>query len=279
MREARWTMLIGVTGKTFLSCVIALPFLAACRGEAVEWQAVSPLAAELALAATWALDDSARLVPAAPDSARAPSAPNQCVASVRLARDARAGDWYAAWWGTRPDSTADLLAAHSADGLAWSDPVRVDTMDIAPAGCRNRAPPGVYADAGNFYVVYSMAAREGPGIFASHSMDRGKLFHSPVAVVYGERIGLADVAARGALVAVAYEDPNTQPRRISLALSRTMGHLFQSRTLVSPPSATDARDPRVAIGEASVAVIWTVGPADAERRMARIGRFQERGDD
>jgi hypothetical protein len=108
-------------------------------------------------------------------------------------------------------------------------------MDTERAGCA-RPPASIAAEGDNVHVAYAMAAREGPGIFASHSMDRGKLFHSPVAVVYGERIGLTDIAVRGNLVAIVYEDPNSTPRRAGLALSKTMAHLFQSRTLISPPT-------------------------------------------
>jgi hypothetical protein len=99
------------------------------------------------------------------------------------------------------------------------------------------------------------------------------MFHSPVAVVYGERIGLAAVDARGDLVAVAYEDPNTLPRRISLALSRTMGHLFQHRMTVSPNTGQPVRSPGVALGDGKVAVTWTRGaPTDASApRVVRLG--------
>jgi hypothetical protein len=117
-----------------------------------------------------------------------------------------------------------------------------------------------------------MMAREGPGIFASHSMDRGAMFHAPVAVVYGERIGRAAIAAEGNIVAVAYEDPNTEPRRIGLALSRTMGHLFQSRMSVSPP-ATQAGDPAVAVAGGRIAVTWRRARGGAD--SARLVRFGE----
>ena len=100
------------------------------------------------------------------------------------------------------------------------------------------------------------------------------MFHWPVAVVYGDRIGSTAIAARGDLVAVAYEDPNSVQPRIGLALSRTMAHLFQVRQLVSPPGA-DARSPDVAIGERGsvIAVSWLRGTPNDEARgtMVRIG--------
>src|SRR5262245_3248132 len=103
-----------------------------------------------------------------------------------------AGSSYAAWWSMRRDSTAELVAAFTTDGRAWSLPVRIDTLDVSRTGCQ-RVRPSVFVDGENVYVVYSMRAREGPGIFSTHSMDRGLTWHSPVAVVYGERLGLASV--------------------------------------------------------------------------------------
>lgn len=99
------------------------------------------------------------------------------------------------------------------------------------------------------------------------------MFHSPVAVAYGERIGRAAIAARGDVVVVAYEDPNTEPRRISVALSRTMGHLFQARVPVSPPSG-HARAPDVALGDGRIAVTWLRGDDSTAHRMLRIGQLQ-----
>jgi hypothetical protein len=135
--------------------------------------------------------------------------------------------------------------------------------------------PAIVAAAGHVQLAYAMAAREGPGIFASHSMDRGTLFHSPVAVVYGERLAPPAIAARGDLVVVAYEDPNTTPRRISLAVSKTMGHPFQSRSMVSPPTG-EASAPSVILRDSTVTVTWTSTPRDASaaRRMMRRGRIR-----
>jgi hypothetical protein len=117
-----------------------------------------------------------------------------------------------------------------------------------------------------------MAAKEGPGIFAAHSMDRGMTFHSPVAVVYGEHIGLTAIAARGDLVVVAYEDPNSEPQRVAVALSRTMGHTFEAHEIVSP-STGQAHTPGIALGDGRIAVTWAQGdPANASAsRAIRIG--------
>jgi hypothetical protein len=193
-----------------------------------------------------------------------PAMPTLCAGSVRTARDST-GDWYAVWWALRPDSTADVVVARSADAKTWRPAVRVDSTDTGRLGCR-RPAPSIAADGGNIHVAYAMTAREGPGIFASHSMDRGTMFHSPVAIVYGERPGLTAVGARGNLVAVAYEDPNTNPTRIGLALSRTMAHTFESRELVSPETGGGASAPRVSLRGDSVAVIWSRGDIRVVRR-------------
>ena len=187
-----------------------------------------------------------------------------------MARDTT-GEWYAAWWSVRPDSTASIVVSRSPDGVAWLPPVSVDTADTSPAGC-TRPPPAIAADAGNVHVAYAMTAPEGPGIFASHSMDRGMMFHAPVAVVYGERIGRTAIGARADFVAVAFEDPNSSVPRIGVAFSRTMAHGFDSREIVSPAS-TPARDPAVAVTLGRIAVSWAVGrEGDASaRRILRRG--------
>ena len=247
----------------------ALSVLSGCARSPVEWSDPAPVPAELAAESLLTFDGEA-LSPARTAPVEPPEAAGQCRGSARVARDSSTGDWYAAWWGVRADSTADLVAAHSRDGVTWRAPVRVDTADVGRVGC-NRPPPSVAADSGNFYIVYAMTAREGPGIFASHTMDRGSMFHSPVAVVYGTHIGRAAIAAQRNVVAVAYEDPNTQPRRIALALSSTMGHLFQSRMAVSPPTG-HARAPAVALGGGRVAVTWLRGDsAGGGQRMMRVG--------
>jgi hypothetical protein len=236
----------------------------------VEWNDAVPVPAELAAESLLAPDGTRLDAVQGASSVAPPEAAGQCRGSARVARDSSTGDWYAAWWGARADSSADVLASHSRDGVSWRTPVRVDTADVGRVGC-NRPPPAVAADSGNFYIVYAMTAREGPGIFASHTMDRGTMFHSPVAVVYGTHIGRAAVAAQANVVAVAYEDPNTQPRRIALALSSTMGHLFQSRIPVSPPTG-NARAPAVALRGGRVAVTWLRGDStSAGQRMARVG--------
>ncbi|MEO8335222.1 MAG: sialidase family protein, partial [bacterium] len=154
-----------------------------------------------------------------------------CAGSLRLS--SAKGTLYAAWWSPRPDSGARLLSAHSSDdGATWSAIAPVDTMDRGVSGCR-RAAPSIAADStsGYVHITYGMVAPEGPGLFFSHSMDGGASFHAPVPILYGERLGVTSVAAAGDHVAVAFEDPNSGIPRIGLALSRTMGHIFEDRLL------------------------------------------------
>lgn len=200
-----------------------------------------------------------------------PARATRCAASVRAARDT-SGEWYAVWWDVRADSTADIVVARSANGVGWDAPVRVDSLDAGRTGCR-RPPPAIAAWGGHVHVTYAMAAREGPGIFASHSMDRGAMFHTPVAVVYGARLGEAAIAARGNHVAIAFEDPNGTLDQIGLVYSSTMAHLFQHRETVSPSGAR-ARRPRVALDDARIAVAWNRASGGEVTRVVRLGTLR-----
>jgi hypothetical protein len=256
--------------------------MSACARDAIEWQTEVPLEPALA-SASLAFDPNGRVVPhvVAAIATPQPVFSGQCAGSVRVARDsARGGSWFAAWWAIRPDSTAEVMVARSADGITWTSPVRVDSTDVGHVGCR-RPPPSIAADAGNVHVAYAMTAREGPGIFASHSMGAESMFHSPVAIVYGERPGATAIAAQGDLVVIAYEDPNSDPPRIGVAVSRTMAHNFLWRGLVSP-SEVAARAPGVVVGArgARIAVTWARATERAEGtdgtipRMIRTGTLQ-----
>ncbi len=155
----------------------------ACGDAAIDWQQPAPLARALDAGDRITVDagGAVRVIPAAEAAPAAMVDAGPCRESVRFARDTT-GEWYATWWAARPDSTAEIVVARSADGTRWEAPVRVDTVDAGRTGCR-RPAPAIDAWGGHVHVAYSMAAREGPGIFASHSMDRGVLFHTPVAVV------------------------------------------------------------------------------------------------
>ena len=183
-----------------------------------------------------------------------------CPGSLALAR---AGRWlYAAWWRARPDSGAVLLAARTADdGRHWSAPAPVDTTDVGVAGCR-RAPPALAADSASGYVhvAFALTGREGPGLFFAHSMDGGATFHAPVPIFYGDRLGRASVAADGDHVVVAFEDPNSRTPRVGLALSRTMGHIFEERILPVSDDNGAATRPLAALRGRRLSVAWERRP-------------------
>ena len=184
--------------------------------------------------------------------------PNGGVCPGSLALSRSGGRLYAAWWRVRPDSGALLLAALTEnEGRTWSTPAPVDTTDQSVSGC-NRSPPAIAADSASGYVhvVFALLGREGPGLFYAHSMDAGETFHSAVPIFYGDRLGRSSVAADGDLVAVAFEDPNSRTPRIGLALSRTMGHIFEERLLPISDDHGVATHPLAAVRGRRIAVAW-----------------------
>ena len=154
------------------------------------------------------------------------------------------------------------MSALSDDGgVSWGAPVAVDTTDRGHRGCA-RPPAAVTADSASGYVhvVYYVEGPDGPGLFFSHSMDQGVLYHEPVPVVYGAGPVSGAVASDGNTVVVAYEDPNTQRPRIGLQISRTMGHLFEERIPVISSGNAASSEPRVAVRGGTVAVGWVERP-------------------
>jgi hypothetical protein len=185
-----------------------------------------------------------------------PSGTPACAGSVAAAR-ARGDTAFAAWWAPRADSSALLVVARSTDGgRTWGAPVVADSTDRGHSGCR-RGEPSIAADSTNGYVhvVYFMVAPEGPGLFFTHSMEGGTMFHAPVPVVYGDRPSRGAVASHGDTVVVAYEDPNASAPQIRLALSHTTGHIFEDRSTASPTEASSTR-PLVALRGDSITVSW-----------------------
>lgn len=252
----------------------------ACESGPVQWQeqrAVSERGNATSL--RLALDDGGGVSFV---SASAPQSPpdgamSACPGSLRFAR-IDGGGFYAVWWQPRSDLSADLVASYSQDGgTQWTAPVPVDTLDRETLGC-DRPPPAIAASGDYVHVAYSLRAPEGTGVFFAHSMDRAGLFHAPVPIVYGDRLTQASVAAEGDRVAVAYVDPNSRPAHVGLALSRTMGHLFEARTTASTGVGA-ASSPRVALRGDRVAVSWIEGgsggrTAPGGTRMTRVGRLQ-----
>jgi len=201
--------------------------------------------------------DGTPVVSAAWTPATWPSERGQCLDSRRAVRDDR-GAAYASWFTVRPDSSVVLRAARSDDGgVSWRRAVTADSMDVGRTGCA-RPVPFLAVDAQNGYVhlAYHLVAREGAGVFFTHSMDDGMLFHEPVPIVYGDRPSAAAVASRGDTVVVAYEDPNSRLPRVALAVSRLQGHIFEAREAASDATG-EARAPRVALRGDRVVLAWT----------------------
>lgn len=233
---------------------------AACVPDAVTWDGeVRRVDGSLAdtLRMVWDDGDSLpRFVPAWTPPAW-PAEPGLCVSSLR-ATTALDGEAYASWFAVRPDSSVLVRVARSDDGgTTWNPAVTADTTDRGRTGC-GRPAPFIAADSLNGYVhlVYHLVALEGAGLFFTHTMERGALFHEAVPIMYGERPSAASVASRGDTVIVAYEDPNSRFPRLGLALSRTQGHIFERRIPASDETG-EARTPRVAVRGTRVAVAWT----------------------
>jgi hypothetical protein len=184
-------------------------------------------------------------------------------------------DTYVVYWSIREDSSAVLKYAVGNQGK-WSTPVVIDTTDRSRRGC-DRPPPGFTVDnARHIYVAYFLEPPSGSGIFFSHQMDSTG-FHDPVSIAYGKRPSAASVAANGDDIAVAYEEPNSERGQIFVALSRTMGHIFEERVPVSSPSEI-AGNPSVSIRGTKLVVSWLetiqTGPAGRVRAAERIGNWK-----
>lgn len=186
--------------------------------------------------------------------------PAACAGSLRFARGA-GSEVHAVWWQPRADSTSALRAARSYDdGVTWNAPVPVDTVDRSPLGCLRPAPAiTVDPTLGYVHIVYYLVGPEGAGLFFAHSMERGVLYHEPVAIMYGERPSAAAVAAHNGAVAVAFEEPNAARPEVWFTLSTTAGHIFGPRARLSGTSVAAAR-PRIALTDSAVIVQWEESP-------------------
>ncbi len=207
-----------------------------------------------------ASDATPRLVPLPPPPALGPACPGSVVMAPLTA-----DTLFAAWWRSRPDSSAVLLVARSDDaGATWRTPVAADSLDRSRVGCQ-RPPAAITTDRVTGYVLlaYWLEGPEGAGVFFTHSMERGALFHAPVPVLYGDRLSRADLVAHGDTVVVAFEDPNSATPRLGLALSRTSGHIFEARTSIPTPAGGGATAPVVATLGDRVTVAWVQTPRGA----------------
>jgi hypothetical protein len=199
----------------------------------------------------------------------------RCARSLRIVDAPKRGQ-VAVWWTRRSAGRVALVAAWQMTGAGgadstavWRGPIEVDTLDQGAGdanatergavGC-NRPAPGVAVDSmhGYVHVAYALNAPEGPGVFYAHQMDPRSAFEPPLVIVYGDRkLGVARVATSGNLVAVVYEDPNAPLHRgrIGVAVSRTSGHVFESRVDASPLGK--AVDPYVLVQGRAAVVGWS----------------------
>lgn len=247
----------------------------ACDKPSVEWNDPVPID-EINGPARLVVDSTghARYAVAPAPAVSAPNSPGLCTTSMRAI--ASTAHVFSAWWNVRRDSSSALVIASSADsGRTWSNPIAVDTTDVGSSGC-NRPPPSVATVGDDLFVAYSMVAPEGKGVFFAHSM--GAMVHSPVAVMYGDRLVPTAIAVDGDDVAVAYEDPNGSRQQVGVAFSAAQGHIFAWHTIASR-GVDIATAPAVALAGRQLAVSWaTRRPTDttASRvaRVVRLGRIQ-----
>ena len=229
-----------------LPALLSVLILAACKADPVTWG--EPVSRDVPASPR----DSIVLVPAIDEA--------MCQASVRVTS---AGQFtYATWWRVNIDSSSLLMVARaSADG-AWGKPVIADSSDHSSRGC-GRPAPAIAADSvsGYVHVAYFLEPAAGPGIFFAHSMDSGATFHSPVPIVFGRTPSRVSVAAHGEKVAVAYEDPNAQQPLIGVALSKTMGHIFENRVQATPDNGR-AMQPIIRIDKDSIRLWWIEDSVD-----------------
>lgn len=255
---------------------------AACQQRAapVRWDNETPTS-NAEIAALWP-----ETPPGSPDRAvdtlrPAPTDSLRCTGSLRTKRTPRGT--VAVWWSAVAGNATrvQLLSAWRDSVTAigdtvWRTPVVVDSLDrgarnaeeVAEGtvqGC-NRPAPGFTVDAVNGYVhvAYAMTAPEGAGVFYAHQMDPRALFEPPIPMVYGDHLGVAEVASDGEVVAVVYEDPNSGLRvqsrgdtrtRIGVAVSRTSGHVFERRMLVDG-GLHAAIAPRVRVHGDTITLAW-----------------------
>jgi len=125
----------------------------------------------------------------------------------------------------------------------------------------------------DLHTAYSMAAPEGTGVFFAHFM--GSMLHSPVAVIYGERLVATAIAAQGDRVAIAYEEPNGSRQQIDVSISLTQGHIFERHSIASR-SIDAASSPAVALAGPNVAVAWITRRASDSTgtQIIRTGRLR-----
>jgi hypothetical protein len=246
----------------------------ACDKPPVEWS--DPVEIQQAPGQTRLALDAGRprFVADSSHLASLPAVAGRCDAGTVVARGPDKSA--AAWWNVRPDSSAVLYFSVSADsGRTWETAQPVDTTDVSSNGCR-RPPPSLAMVGDDIYVAYSMVAPEGRGVFFAHTMSG--MVHSPVPVIYGDRLVAAAIAADDRSVVVAYEEPNGRRKQVDVAISVSQGHLFEAHAPASR-GVDNASAPAIAIQDSLLAVSWvTPGPEGSPPvRLVRVGRFRHAG--
>ena len=246
-----------------LATLLPLLGLAACVKEPVEWGDVSYRQSRLG-------DPDARSAVMSTNLPGFAAAPAPCTRSIRTA--GTGADLFRVWWASRSDSSVVLWMQHSRDaGATWETPVSVESRDRGRRGC-DRPSPGTFYDpaSGYLHLVYFIETSEGGGVFFAHSMDKGKMFHAPVAVVYGNAPSDASVAGMGDSVVVVFEDPNATAPKIGIALSRSAGHIFEQRGQVTPDDVRAAA-PWVALDHGKITVWWKTPDQSGAQYGDRVG--------
>ncbi|HET6760846.1 MAG TPA: hypothetical protein VFH13_02050 [Gemmatimonadaceae bacterium] len=243
--------------------LVMLLVSSACVREPVDWGDVSYRQSQLG-------DPDTRSAVMSADLPSITEAPTPCIRSIRSAGTDAA--LFRTWWSSRSDSSVVLSMQHSGDGGAtWQAPVVVELRDRGRRGC-DRPAPGIFYDSASGYLdlVYFIEGGEGAGLFFAHSMDKGGMFHAPVAVVYGNRPSAASVAGIGDSVVVVFEDPNAATPRIGIALSRTAAHIFEQRGQVTPDDVL-AVAPWVALDHGTITVWWKTPDQSGSPYGDRVG--------
>ncbi len=249
----------------YFALLILFPLLglSACVKEAVEWGDVSYRQSRLG-------DPDARSSVMSASLPRIAISPAWCIRSIRTV--GAGSDLFRVWWASRSDSSVILWMQHSPGGGAnWEDPIAVESRDRGRRGC-DRPEPGIFYDrlSGYLHLVYFIEGSEGAGVFFAHSMDKGKMFHAPVAVVYGNAPSDAGVAGNGDSVAVVFEDPNATTPRIGIALSGSAGHIFENRGQVTPDDV-QAVAPWIALDHGKITVWWKTPDQSGSQYGDRVG--------
>jgi hypothetical protein len=242
---------------------LTLVGLSACVMEPVQWGDVSYRRSQLG-------DPDARSSVMSADLPSAQGAPNPCIRSIRVS--GAGADLFRVWWSSRRDRSVVLSMQRSGDNRrTWQNPALVESRDRGRRGC-DRPAPGVYYDSvsGYLHLAYFIEGKDGAGVFFVHSMDKGGMFHAPVAVVYGNTPSAASVAGRGDSVVVVFEDPNATTPKIGIALSRSAGHIFEQRGPVTPDDVLAAA-PWVAFDKGRITVWWKSPDTSSARSGDRVG--------